>query len=122
MNTDRHMVEALAAKRAGKLTDAEKLRTLAEWFDTEQSQGRWRWDGCEVQDDLRRIADEIERSQCDAGRRTETFYVTLDAIREMDGRLNHDREFMFPTIYKKAEGVFCIPVKFSWDAPEATDG
>lgn len=43
------------------LTDADKLRLVADWFDVEQSSGRWEGKGKIVQDDLRRIADGIER-------------------------------------------------------------
>ena len=38
------------------MTDAEKLRALADWFDLPAHRG----EGAEVQDDLRRIATELE--------------------------------------------------------------
>lgn len=40
------------------MTDAEKLEVLAQWFDREQSAGRWGSDNLDfsVQNDLRRIA------------------------------------------------------------------
>ncbi len=44
-----------------EVSDSDNLRMLADWFDLEQSNGRWPGSGTEVQGDLRRIADEIER-------------------------------------------------------------
>ena len=44
------------------MTDSEKLRILADWFDSEQATGRWgESPGHEVQNDLRRIADKLEK-------------------------------------------------------------
>jgi hypothetical protein len=42
------------------MTDAEKLRTLADWFDLQDSKV-WKDSGEEVQKDLRRIADRLEQ-------------------------------------------------------------
>ena len=41
------------------------LRKLADWFDAEQDKGRSDWDckDTEVQDDLRRWANEIEQKE-----------------------------------------------------------
>ena len=45
------------------MTDSEKLRLLAAWFDKEQSSGRQTWSkSIEVQKDLLRIADLLETS------------------------------------------------------------
>ncbi len=45
---------------AENMTDAEKLRALADWFDVRDAkEGRT---GTEVQDDLRRIAMALEES------------------------------------------------------------
>lgn len=41
------------------LTDSQKLRALAEWFDTQYQHD----DNSEVQQDLRRIADRLEGEQ-----------------------------------------------------------
>ncbi len=46
---------------AHNTTDAENLRLLAAWFDTEEKTGRWGDCTHEVQDNLRRIADNIEK-------------------------------------------------------------
>ena len=41
-----------------KLSDAEKLNLLADWFDAEQDRGRWGGDR-KVQADLRSIASRL---------------------------------------------------------------
>ena len=54
------------AKKVQRITDVEKLRFLAQWFDIVQRKEEvrrvlgWEAYGHEVQDDLRRIADKIE--------------------------------------------------------------
>ena len=45
------------------LTIIDKLLLLADWFDSEQSKGRWKGEEglCSVQDDLRNLAHSLER-------------------------------------------------------------
>ena len=47
------------------MTDADKLRKLADWFDAEQKNGRWKdsefpEEANDVQNDLRRMAKQAE--------------------------------------------------------------
>lgn len=47
--------------RSAELTDSDKLRKLAYWFDlTDTERGYEGYEGDEVQQDLRRIADKLE--------------------------------------------------------------
>lgn len=41
--------------------DAKKLKILADWFDKEQETGRWPKTSTEVQKDLRRMSNFLER-------------------------------------------------------------
>ena len=44
-----------------EMTDSERLRVLADWFDKSP---QWSPENNEVQQDLRRIADELEVRRC----------------------------------------------------------
>ena len=46
-------------KTSNEMSDSDKLRLLANWFDKEQKH-RWSDKGAGVQNDLRRIANELE--------------------------------------------------------------
>lgn len=48
----------LTEQDAKNVSDADKLRMIADWFD--EYRERRHWTGTEVQADLRRIADELE--------------------------------------------------------------
>lgn len=57
--------EAMGEKQKSPKTDWDKLRLLAKWLDCEQN-NRWSAGDIEVQNDLRRIADQLEKQSTTA--------------------------------------------------------